>query len=440
VRAIRRHAWDFVAVIGLAAIASVVGIFILSHQRLRLPWEPKPFTLKAEFSTAQAVTPGQGQTVRVSGVRIGDISKVGLKNGIATVTMQVDRDYRNLVHTDASALLRPKTGLKDMFIELDPGTARAPHAKPGWTIPLRSTLPDVNPDEVLASLDADTRDQLKLLIDGLGTGLQGRAGSLRDVLARFEPTHRSLADVSGAVATRHQNLRRLVTSLERLNRELAGRQDDVAQLVDTSAATFRAFASEEQNIGRAVRDLPGTLRQTTATLRDVGTFADALKPAAQHLRPAVRTIPAANKALTPLALSATPQVHGAIRPFVRDARPLARTLRTPSGQLADATPDLTRSFTVLNHLFNMVGYNQNGREDPGRAARDEGYLFWIAWLDHIGTTLFSTSDAHGPFRPITVGATCSTAKQLIGDNDPSGQLGTLLGPLLLDPNLCGSAK
>jgi hypothetical protein len=152
----------------------------------------------------------------------------------------------------------------------------------------------------------------------------------------------------------------------------------------------------------------------------------------------VRQIPAANDALTPLALSAAPQVRDAIRPFARDARPLVRKLVAPSNQLADATPDLTRSFTVLNHLFNMLGYNQSGREDPGTAARDEGYLFWLAWLNHIGSALFSSSDAHGPFRPITVGATCSTAKQLVGDNDPSGQFGMLLGPLLLDPNLCGS--
>jgi phospholipid/cholesterol/gamma-HCH transport system substrate-binding protein len=34
------------------------------------------FTLKAEFSTAQAVTPGQGQTVDVAGVAVGEIQNV----------------------------------------------------------------------------------------------------------------------------------------------------------------------------------------------------------------------------------------------------------------------------------------------------------------------------------------------------------------------------
>src|SRR5512135_3106852 len=105
--------------------------------------------MNAEFSTAQAVTPGQGQTVRVSGVQIGDIGSVSLKNGMAIVQMEIDQKYKHLIHTDATALLRPRTGLKDMFIELDPGSKKAPIAKPGFTIPVSNTLPDVNVDEIL---------------------------------------------------------------------------------------------------------------------------------------------------------------------------------------------------------------------------------------------------------------------------------------------------
>jgi phospholipid/cholesterol/gamma-HCH transport system substrate-binding protein len=436
-RAIGKHWKDFAAVIGLAAIALAVGGYILANQRLRFPWEPKTFQLKAEFSTAQAVTPGQGQTVRVSGVRVGDISKVDLKDGRAIVTMDLDQQYGELVHRDATALLRPKTGLKDMFVELQPGHEGRP-VPAGWTLPIRSTEPDVNPDEVLSALDADTRDYVRLLIDGAGRGLRGRSGDLREVLRRFEPTHRDIARVTSAVAERHRNLRRLVTSLDQLNGTLAGRDDELAQLVDSSAAVFRAFAAEESNVGRAVRDLPGTLSQTTSTLADVDAFAQVLRPAADHLRPAVRKLDDANRAVTPLAKEAAPILRESIRPFVRRSRPVVRSLRPSAQRLAQATPDLTRSFTVLNHLFNMVGYNKNGREDPGNDGRDEGFLFWIAWLNHNATSLFSSSDANGPFRPVTLGATCSAATQILQENDPSGQLGLVLGPLLLDNALCGS--
>jgi phospholipid/cholesterol/gamma-HCH transport system substrate-binding protein len=434
--AIGKHIKDFAAIVGLAVIALGVAGYVLAHQRMRFPIiQQAPYKLKAEFSTAQAVTPGQGQTVRVSGVRIGDISKVDLSEGRAIVTMDVDPQYKGIVHTDATALLRPKTGLKDMFIELNPGTRSAPVAKAGYTIPVKNTLPDVNPDEVYSLLDADTRDYLRLLISGAGEGLHKRGGDLQEVFRRFEPTHKDLALVNKYVALRHRNLRRLIHQLNVLNGALAQKGSDLTELVGTSSQVFHALASQDQNITRAVGDLPGTLRQTTQTFGKVKTLADVLGPAVTKLRPTVKALNSANKAITPFAKEAAPILRTEIRPFVRDARPVVRDLKPASKNLATATPDLTRTFTVLNHLFNMVGFNPNGREGPDNAKRDEGFLYWIAWLDHNGAALFSSSDANGPFRPVTLGAPCSTLKQT-GDANPP--LGMILAPALADPHVCGS--
>lgn len=435
-RAIRDHSKDFGAIIGLIVIALGVSYYIVQNQRLRIPFlEPKPFTLNAEFATGQAVIAGQGQTVRVSGVRVGDIGAVKLRDGRAVIRMDLDEDFKDLVHTDASALLRPKTGLKDMFIDLDPGTDSAPLAKKGWTIPVQATQPDVNPDEIFSALDADTRDYLKLLVQGAGRGLEGRSGDLRDVFRRFEPTHRDLALVNGAVAERRQNLRRLIHSLRLLNTALAEQPDQLAGLVDSSAAVLRQFASEEDSISRAVGDLPGTLRQTTTTLGKVERFADVLGPAAQKLRPAARALDPANRAVTPFAKEITPVLRQRIRPFVREARPVVRDLKAPAARLAKATPNLTGTFVSLNHLFNLLAYNPKGAESPdiGRD-RQEGYLFWVAWLNHMATQLFSNADAHGTFRPTTAGGTCNTFKALIAEN-PEMEFLQGLSPLLVES--CG---
>ncbi|MDQ4040316.1 MAG: MlaD family protein [Actinomycetota bacterium] len=436
--AIRKRAGDFAAIVVLVLIATVVGGYILNEQRLRFPFvEEKPFELDAAFSTAQAVTPGQGQTVRVAGVRVGDISKVKLRNGQAIITMALDPEFDDLVHTDASALLRPKTGLKDMFIELDPGSPSAPLAKEGWTLPVSNTLPDINPDEIYGALDADTRDYLKLLVNGGGQGLKGRGSDLREVLRRFEPTNRDLARVTSEVEKRQRNLRRLVNSLQRLNTELASRDDDLAQLVSSSAQVFRAFASENRNISLAVRRFPGALRQTTDTLGRVQTFAEVLGPTADKLRPAVRSLDRANRAIVPFAREAAPLLRRQIRPFVRDARPLVRDLKTPGDQLADSVPDLTRSFTVLDKLFNLFAFNPNGREGPEKANREEGYLFWIAWVTHQTNYVFSTADAHGSYRPVYLGGPCGILEGILAE-DPSGIFANLnLGAILGAGGACG---
>jgi phospholipid/cholesterol/gamma-HCH transport system substrate-binding protein len=412
-RAIKNHLRDFIAIIVLIAIAAGIGTFILSHERFRFPIFSSPTCdVKAAFSTAQAVTPGQGQTVRVSGVQVGEIGGVKLQNGVAIVDMSLDHQYcgsNGLVHTNATALLRPKTGLNDMFVELDPGTAAAPVAAAGYTIPVQSTLPNVNPDQFLASLDTDTRDYVKLLIGSAGEGLYRRGHVLQAVLQKFLPTHQDLARLNTQLEKRHTNLARLVHSLNLLNAALAQRGPEITSLVRSSSSVFGALAAEQSNLQQSVALLPGTLQTTTATLGKVQTLADVLTPTAQDIRPAVRALSGANAQLIPFAQQITPVIAHQIRPFVVDARPVVRNLRPAAKSLATATPSLGSSFVVLNHLFNLLGYNQSGTgaslSDP---TRQEGYLFWLAWLNHNAASVFGAADANGTMRALTESGTCAT--------------------------------
>ncbi len=409
-RALQTHASDFAAIVILLVLASLVTGYILSHQGFSFPFfQSARFSMNAEFATAQAVTPGQGQSVRVSGVQIGQIGAVTLKGGMADVHMDIEQKYQHLIHTDATALLRPRTGLKDMFIELNPGSRAAPLAKPGYTIPVSNTLPDINPDEILASLDSDTRAYLDLLVNGAGQGLRGNGGSeLGQVLERFLPTHQDLARLNRAVASRGTNLRRVVNSLQRLNTALGSEQGQLGQLVNSSSRVFRAFASDDHSVSRAVADLPGTLRQTTATLAEVQAFATQLGPAAANLLPAARALPAANQALAALATPSKPIVQTQIRPFVVAARPVVRDLRPAAVNLAAATPNLSKVFTVLNHLFNMLGYSPGGGQ--------HGYLFWVAWVQHLTRTLFSNQNADGDFRPVFLQTSCKELTKIGATN------------------------
>ena len=436
-KAVKDHLGDFVAILALVSVAVLVGGYVLDNQRMRFPFlEPEPFVLKGTFSTAQAITPGQGQTVRVAGVRVGDIAKAELDDGRAVVTMELDDEFKDLVHTDAKALLRPKTGLKDMFIELDPGTKDAPLARRNWALPVSATLPDVNPDEFLSSLDADTRDYLRLLLQGARRGLEGNGDDLRQVLKRFEPTYRDLAEVSTEVKSRRAALRRLINSLQRLNTELGSRDDDLAQLVDSSATVFRAFANERTNVTATVHELPSALEELGSSLDKVERMARVLRPAADRIRPAVRALDRSNGAVTPFAREAAPLLRKDIRPFVREARPLVRDLDPAAHDLAEGEPGLTKTFTVLNHFFNMLSFNPAGAESPGKAGRDEGYLFHLAWVGHQTNNLFNNADAHGPGRPFTTGGTCAVLGESVATQPQLEELLGLTG-VFTDPRVCG---
>jgi phospholipid/cholesterol/gamma-HCH transport system substrate-binding protein len=139
----------------------------------------------------------------------------------------------------------------------------------------------------------------------------------------------------------------------------------------------------------------------------------------------------------PLAVEATPLLRNDIRPFVREARPVVRDLRPAARNLSAATPALTKTFGLLNTFLNLAAYNPNGREDPSNPARQEGYLFWAAWVQHMATQLFSTSDANGVFRPVTIGAPCATVEQVV-KQQPQLEFLAMLTPILTDSQACGN--
>ena len=99
IRQIKKQARVFVAIVFLFVLAIGIGGYILSNQRFYLPaWVPvlgtEFYTVKAELPTAQAVVPGQGQTVNIAGVKVGEVGEVKLEDGHAVVTMQIRDKYK----------------------------------------------------------------------------------------------------------------------------------------------------------------------------------------------------------------------------------------------------------------------------------------------------------------------------------------------------------
>jgi hypothetical protein len=135
----------------------------------------------------------------------------------------------------------------------------------------------------------------------------------------------------------------------------------------------------------------------------------------------------------------TPTGRTEIRPFVRALRPVVSELRPASRDLARTAPDLTATFKVLNEFFNQLAFNPGGREGPDNPARHEGYLFWLAWLPHLSANIFSTADAHGPYRASLVAAGCQTTRTMVGDR-PESEFILNLTPILTNPDICGEKK
>lgn len=419
-RHIRPYLVHAIALVGIVVLALAITGYITVHQRLRFPWEHTR-TIYAEFSSAQAVTPGQGQTVNVAGVTVGEIGEVRLEDGRAVVAMEIESDELGPVYRNAHLLLRPKTGLNDMSVELDPGTPEpgAPHRgelESGDRLPVWNTLPNVNPDEVLSALDSDTRNYLAVLATAGGQGLRGRGRDLRKVIQASEPTFAQSRRITRALADRRVKVARLVTNLRRLSRATASKDRELASLVSGSTAVFETIASREADLGRAVDRLPGSIAALDRSLVSSQRFALDARPAIVALRPTIRQLAPALVDVRPLLRTAEPVLRTRLRPLVRDAIPIVRELRPSVDLVNRATPDLQRTLNVLTYVVNELHYNPPGSE--------EGYLFWLSWFAHNGASIFSIEDAHGvAWRGLAM-VGCSSIGQAIKANPaliPLGQ-------------------
>jgi phospholipid/cholesterol/gamma-HCH transport system substrate-binding protein len=427
---IRRRLIELALVATMAGLATLTGGYILAHQRIGWPeWTPfvgeDTYTLKAEFQTAQAVAPGQGQTVTVAGVRVGDIARVDLHDGRARITMNLDGEWDGRVRRDAELLLRPKTGLKDMTVAMNPGTARAPALPDGATLPISSTLPDVNVDEVLSVLDRDTRAYLQLLINGLGDALRGNDRALAATLKRLNPTARDLRRINGGLAKRDRLLRRAIHDFRLVGEAVGAKDEQLARLVESSNDVLGAFARSEREVRDTLTQLPEALTSTRAGMTATTGFARELERTTRALKPTARELGPGLRATRPLLRESTPLIQEDLRPFARESRPVLDALRPAAADLKPITKDLGTSFSALGEFLNELAFQ------PGQGR--ESFLFYLAWLNHNLNSTFNVKDAHGVQRRGLLLTDCNSRTILDAAAQANATVRLLLGLLTPPP-------
>jgi phospholipid/cholesterol/gamma-HCH transport system substrate-binding protein len=422
---IERYRTAFLAVLSMILIAAAVGGYILAQENLKLPgWVPvlgrNYFTLKAEFQTAQAVTPGQGQAVTIAGAKIGEIASVNLQDGIATVTMKVVPKYAR-IYRNATLLLRPKTQLQDITVEVNPGTPSAGRLRSGEVLPLDQTAPNVNFDEFLAGLDAETRAYLQELLAGAGAGLKHNAVALSATLKRFDPTARDFQLIAQQVEIRHANVARSIHNFSLLMEALGGKDKQLAELVEASNAVFATFAQEDANVQKTLRLLPGALHKTGTGLGKLATATNVLGPTLHKLQPFASALGPAQEATRRLAIKTTPIIKNEIRPFARQILPIVNQLGPSTKGAGEAFPKLAVSFSVLNEFFNELAYN------PGPSKG--GFLFFLDWGNHDLNSVVSSADAHGALGRTLVYFNCNILPLFKGVSEVNPTVNLLVGLL-----------
>jgi phospholipid/cholesterol/gamma-HCH transport system substrate-binding protein len=429
-KAFRSNTKAAVALVGLIVFGCAVGSYILSNQRLNPPaWIPvvgeNTFEIKAEVESAQGILPGQGQSVNISGVKVGDIASVHLEDGRAIATLRIE-DRFSRIYPDASILLRPKTGLKDMVVELDPGSpAAGDPLDEDATLSNKQTNADVNFEEFLSSLDGDTQDYLRLLVgDGGRTLRNGGGRDLANTFRRFQPLSRDFAKANRYVVQRRVKLKRVIHNFSAIVAELGAHDRELARFVGGSAAVFRRFANQNENLSKTVELLPGALQSGNTALAKIDKLGRSMESTFTNLQPTARALGPSLRKLRPFFAQTEPVIQRQLRPFTKEVQPIARELRRPAHDLAKSTPDLVKFTEVFNALFNELAY-----DPPGKGKGKNGYLFYLPWANHNTNSSVSAQDGISTLRRSMIMVSCSQLQTLESFSKPNAT-GEIRNPYL----------
>jgi phospholipid/cholesterol/gamma-HCH transport system substrate-binding protein len=320
-----------------------------------------------------------------------------------------------LIHPDATLLMRPKTNLNDMVVEVAPGTGKG-HLKAGGNIPLSQTESNTNLDAFLATLDADTRQYIQLLLAGGAEGV-GNGRQLSGAFRRFQPFVHYLADINKAVAARRLALAGVIHNFGSLTTELGRRDSEIERFVSGSQASLGNFANEQEAIQESLVEFPATLAAVQSGLASSNAFSLAARPALIGLIPqAEALVPALNSTERFFADTTVP-IRNQIRPFTRQVRPVLTHTEQGAAPLKKTVAGFGKSLGALNSFFNELAYKPKGKQS---------FLYYLPWLNHNTNATYNIADGGGPVQRGLVMITCTGASLGYGIAQTNPYIQTLL--------------
>jgi phospholipid/cholesterol/gamma-HCH transport system substrate-binding protein len=414
--------------IGLIALA-VCSVLVYLGFTKAIPFVPH-YEVRAAFASANDLR--TGSPVRIAGVEVGKVTGVEpLHEGGegALVTMRI-KDQGRPVHTDATAKIRPRIFLEgNFFVDLTAGSPSAPELDDGDTIPVNQTATPVQLDQVLTSLQSDTRADLKTLLREYATALDGKgAKGFNASIPDWKPAYENGALVSqAALGQTGHDLSGYVRNAGATAAALDRNGETLKSLVTDFRVTAGAFAREQDSLRAALGELPNTLRAAQPALGALNQAFPPVRRLARELLPGVRSsVPAIDAALPFIAqlraLVAPAELGGLsadLRPTVADlarlssaSLPLATQIRRNAACANDVILPLSKD-TVPDSQFPASGpvYQEAAKVLPGLAGESrsgDANGQWFRILAAGGTNLVSLS-------PGTFG---TTAMPILGTNPP----------------------
>jgi virulence factor Mce-like protein len=414
--------------VALVTLAVLVPLMYLGFTK-SIPFKPA-YEVNAVFESSNNLR--KGSPVRIAGVEVGKVTGVEReeKGGEAVkVTMTIGKAGRP-IHEDAQAKIRPRIFLEgNFFVDVEPGTPGAAEIEDGATIPINQTAVPVQFDQLLTSLQTDTREDLKTLLDEYGNALdKGGAEAFNRSIPYWKPAYRDTAIVGEAMlGEERHDLSGYVDHFGATAAALDRNPVQLKSLITDFNTTAAAFAREDDNLRAAIAELPRTLSAAQPALAALNDAFPPLRAFTADLRPGVRSSEATLDASIPLVRQLRGLVsEDELRGLAADLRPTIPAL----ARLSRESIPLSRQGRLMASCQNetILPWANDTVEDKQFPAK--GPVYSEAPKGFVGLAGESrTGDANGQwFRVLAAGGTNlvqlapgvfgTTTNPILGSNPP----------------------
>lgn len=223
--------------LALGAIIGNISFFSSSYQ------------VKAVFSDATGVL--RGDLVKIAGVDVGKVADFEVSEGHATVTMELDSEfklpentlveikYRNLLGQRVINLVRPEVPSNTMLED-------------GETIPLAQTTPALDLSVVFNNLrpliQSTNPEEINTVARGVLEVFEGREGDLAAILG-------NVGELTSTLADRDQRLARLVENLDEVTGVLNSQEGNIRTSLREFTAFMESLVDLTPQLERTIDDL-----------------------------------------------------------------------------------------------------------------------------------------------------------------------------------------
>jgi phospholipid/cholesterol/gamma-HCH transport system substrate-binding protein len=300
-------------------------------------------------------------------------------------------------------------------------------------------------DQILTSLQTDTRKDLQKLLEGLGTALQHQptaaedttqdpdvkgesaGGALNDSLKYAPGALKGAAEVNqGFLGTEPHDLSKLVAGLQKSLGALSENEQQLEDFFTNFNTTMAALARQQGSLRDAVRLLGPTIERANSYF---AKFSEALPPTTEFVRrfiPVVRETPATINAAGPFltqftALVSRPELGG----LLRDLRPMTASF----AKVVNESIDFNRQTDAFSSCFaNVIMPSGNTvlQDDAATSGVENFKEFWYLVTGFTGEA--QNYDGNGQYTRVQTGGGANVVKS-----------GKLAGRSLIDDQLFGNA-